>query len=673
MEVMSVSEVNAAVKDAATGSREEQVLKLRESTRDLFDHCFRVNQEPQWKTLFKFINETSCLRPETFLQGQSSDDTGILHQQQALFLWVVGCLLRVLAIPDSSTVFCGAQECLLNLMKVAESGNHYLLCFCLREVTDLSSALAQLQRQHRRGALRFPVSLSHFQHNWNQQNAESEGDVKGSDLTCLIDLPSLSHVQSLLQGTLELLTKYADDLLQFCSLAVPRLLEVLCNSMKCGTAGVKQTSLRVLTVLLEKEVTITQPVLDHILWCILALLGFLCDHSNVAVGLEMSLAACLKTLFLQEHGFARVVHRFWKPMLDALTEYVVRGGYSHSCEELQECVGEILLKCSRLKLVRSYIIGERLLFSIGCSVRLQPLVGCYCYLLQDDIKEAKVAAIANTDHLPLVERIDEEKRGRHEKLTRIPSKTSKRFGIDQLSPLSSLLLHKMIACQQFIIKLCHNDHPPIKITQQLLLSLEGVRFCYEVCARLCVTGEYTIGDWLLRTQLNNVCRAWESAVYQVCDSCDDTLCNVLSVVLKSVGALFLLFRFCSNTSTALERCFWFLELPWNLMGDQIANSGLSTAQHDIMRSVHKLSDTELTMIKVCSLLACAVMLPSGPADVRKLCLLKTALKEDCNETVLHTLLTSFAGMLATTDRCEVSVLLGLLRFAYMQLYVCYLQ
>ena len=38
----------------------------------------------------------------------------------------------------------------------------------------------------------------------------------------------------------ELLTKYADDLLQFCSLAVPRLLEVLCNSMKCGTAGVKQ-------------------------------------------------------------------------------------------------------------------------------------------------------------------------------------------------------------------------------------------------------------------------------------------------------------------------------------------------------------------------------------------------------------------------------------------------
>ena len=61
---------------------------------------------------------------------------------------------------------------------------------------------------------------------------------------------------------------------------------------------------------------------------------------------------------------------------------------------------------------------------------------------------------------------------------------------------------------------------------QLLLSLEGVRFCYEVCARLCVTGDYTIGDWLLRTQLNNVCRAWESAVYQVCDSCDDTLCNV---------------------------------------------------------------------------------------------------------------------------------------------------
>ena len=56
---------------------------------------------------------------------------------------------------------------------------------------------------------------------------------------------------------------------------------------------------------------------------------------SVAIGLETSLAVCLKTLFLQEHGFTRVVHRFWKPMLDALTEYVVKGAYSHCCEELQ--------------------------------------------------------------------------------------------------------------------------------------------------------------------------------------------------------------------------------------------------------------------------------------------------------------------------------------------------
>ena len=45
--------------------------------------------EPQWKTLFKFINETSSLRPETFLEGQSSDDAAVLHQQQGKLLCYV--------------------------------------------------------------------------------------------------------------------------------------------------------------------------------------------------------------------------------------------------------------------------------------------------------------------------------------------------------------------------------------------------------------------------------------------------------------------------------------------------------------------------------------------------------------------------------------------------------
>ena len=36
--------------------------------------------ESQWKTLFKFINETSSLRPETFVQGHFSED--VPNQQQ---------------------------------------------------------------------------------------------------------------------------------------------------------------------------------------------------------------------------------------------------------------------------------------------------------------------------------------------------------------------------------------------------------------------------------------------------------------------------------------------------------------------------------------------------------------------------------------------------------------
>lgn len=89
-----------------------QVEKLQESTRDLFNHCFQVNEgmnvcrvcsvealsynwyicvcrhltfsgvnmillcflvpiESQWKTLFRFIKQTCSLRPETFVQSHS--------------------------------------------------------------------------------------------------------------------------------------------------------------------------------------------------------------------------------------------------------------------------------------------------------------------------------------------------------------------------------------------------------------------------------------------------------------------------------------------------------------------------------------------------------------------------------------------------------------------------
>ena len=68
---------------------------------------------------------------------------------------------------------------------------------------------------------------------------------------------------------------------------------------------------------------------------------------------------------------------------------------------------------------------------------------------------------------------------------------------------------------------------------QLLFSLEGVRLYFEVCARLYVTGEPSVGDRLVQTQLNRVCLAWESAVYRVCATTpdrQDALCNVCSYI-----------------------------------------------------------------------------------------------------------------------------------------------
>lgn len=56
-----------------------------------------------------------------------------------------------------------------------------------------------------------------------------------------------------------------------------------------------------------------------------------------------------------------------------------------------------------------------------------------------------------------------------------------------------------------------------------------MRFCVEVCARLYVSGEPCVGEWLVQTQLNALCLAWESAIHDVCNAAvsdRDMLCNV---------------------------------------------------------------------------------------------------------------------------------------------------
>ena len=62
-----------------------------------------------------------------------------------------------------------------------------------------------------------------------------------------------------------------------------------------------------------------------------------------------------------------------------------------------------------------------------------------------------------------------------------------------------------------------------------------MRFCVEVCARLYISGESCIGDWLVQTQLNALCLAWESAIYDVCSNAtvsdQDMLCNVRMLYL----------------------------------------------------------------------------------------------------------------------------------------------
>lgn len=54
-----------------------------------------------------------------------------------------------------------------------------------------------------------------------------------------------------------------------------------------------------------------------------------------------------------------------------------------------------------------------------------------------------------------------------------------------------------------------------------------MRFCLEVCARLFISGEPSLCELLLHTQLSHACSTWEAALYKVCiDKDHDSLLSV---------------------------------------------------------------------------------------------------------------------------------------------------
>ena len=57
------------------------------------------------------------------------------------------------------------------------------------------------------------------------------------------------------------------------------------------------------------------------------------SFSDETVELELSVAATLNTLFLNENTV--IVIRFWKAMLEALTKLIEKGAYCHCCSVLQ--------------------------------------------------------------------------------------------------------------------------------------------------------------------------------------------------------------------------------------------------------------------------------------------------------------------------------------------------
>ena len=121
---------------------------------------------------------------------------------------------------------------------------------------------------------------------------------------------------------------------------------------------------------------------------------------------------------------------------------------------------------------------------------------------------------------------------------------SSSYGKDRHFSVGTLLLHKMVACHENILRVFQSECGKIDAVSsvytcvillltlpfvlQLLMNLEGIRHIIEVVARLFVTGHTIATEKFL--QAGRLCKLWELSLYEASrygkHGSHDALCNV---------------------------------------------------------------------------------------------------------------------------------------------------
>jgi hypothetical protein len=433
-----------------------------------------------------------------------------------LILWLLSGLLQVLLKSECREVCCGAKECILIILQLVQCRNHSLLCYILREISEISSVLVRLLKYHRERSLELKVYILCFR---DITVTTQDDEIKGANEYPHppLEVQSLNHVTVLLEGILELIDNFPDDAVQFSGPKPLLWLQVLSRSLEYGLQGIRQISMKLLLRSIEKEIYIKRDTFDRINWFMLSLLGYASDARNITAELEICLTTFLKSTYLSERSV--VVFRFWKATVNSLTYFIMKGAFCRCTPLLQDCVGEVLVKACGLNFTKGHLLGKCLLYPVGFCNHLQPLVEPLCCLIREEINNSKVCINTNEEvynsKVSIASTKDVGYLGGEKRRTRfqkIPKRKKVRVR-DQRSTLRTLLLHKSVFCHESIMKIFQSECVQLDM---LLMNLEGIRYIIEVLARLFATGHTIVSEKLL--QAGRLCTLWESAIYHACKS-----------------------------------------------------------------------------------------------------------------------------------------------------------
>jgi len=247
----------------------------------------KVDAELEWQLLLSFIRETVSICPQTFVSSVCRSST-MPDKEHAFLLWIMSSLFRVLPLLVRKVLHPEIIKCVRSILQLTRQRDHPAFCYLLQEVVSLSSDLAKLECACAVSSqVGFPVYLSHFQYSWTKQfEKEEERDGQEQrppgepppppDLLhpWIIEVHNPEHVAFVLQASLEILGVFEDDLCQFCPSEMSVVLETLGSSLEYGSTGVKVGALDLVKGLMGRKANINRSTLDHITWCLVALISF---------------------------------------------------------------------------------------------------------------------------------------------------------------------------------------------------------------------------------------------------------------------------------------------------------------------------------------------------------------------------------------------------------------